>query len=260
MQRSSHAGKTPFLFSPSLHRQLNSYAIAASAAGVSLLALPQPLEAKVVYTKEHQAIGWNGIYELDLNHDGIVDFVIHEWPFNWYSFLSTASSNRLFVREALGNAVVGGAYQAAALKRGAPIGSGQQFVSYRSLGENMAVVFFSSEYGYWYVRGNWVNVTSRYLGLKFQIKGETHYGWARLNVEVGYPSMNATLTAYAYESVPDKEIIAGQKPKTTDLDSARSGTLVPQAAHTGPSAQAPAPLSLGALARGAQGRGLRRKP
>jgi len=47
------------------------YALAASAAGVSLLALAQSSEAKVAYTKVHQVIGTNGIYSLDLNHDGI---------------------------------------------------------------------------------------------------------------------------------------------------------------------------------------------
>jgi len=39
--------------SSSLEHRLNSYALAASAAGVSFLALAQPAEAKIVYTPEH---------------------------------------------------------------------------------------------------------------------------------------------------------------------------------------------------------------
>jgi len=50
--------------SRSLEHRLSAYVFAASAAGVSLLALVQPAEAKVVYTRTHKIIGWNGIYNL----------------------------------------------------------------------------------------------------------------------------------------------------------------------------------------------------
>ncbi|MBP7450205.1 MAG: T9SS type A sorting domain-containing protein [Flavobacteriales bacterium] len=47
----------------------------------------------------------------------------------------------------------------------------------------------------------------RYLGLRFDIAGETHYGWARLAV----PSPTSfTLFDYAYNSVPGEGILAGQ--------------------------------------------------
>ncbi len=36
--------------SPSVHQRLNTYAFAAGAAGVSLLALAPPAAAKIVYT------------------------------------------------------------------------------------------------------------------------------------------------------------------------------------------------------------------
>jgi hypothetical protein len=36
--------------SDSVHHQLNMYALAASAAGVSVLALAQPAECKIIYT------------------------------------------------------------------------------------------------------------------------------------------------------------------------------------------------------------------
>jgi hypothetical protein len=54
------------------------------------------------------------------------------------------------------------------------------------------------------VYGPWVNVKDRYLGLKFQIKGNTHYGWARLNVKVSKTTITATLTGYAYEDHPEQ--------------------------------------------------------
>jgi hypothetical protein len=58
----------------SLHHRLNAYALAASAAGVGVLALTPAAEARIVYTKTHKSIGVNTIFRLDLNHDGITDF------------------------------------------------------------------------------------------------------------------------------------------------------------------------------------------
>src|SRR5580658_2347475 len=64
-----------FKTSDSLNRQLNTYALVASAAGVSMLALAGASEAKVVYTKTHQVTHTGFPLYIDLNHDGIKDFV-----------------------------------------------------------------------------------------------------------------------------------------------------------------------------------------
>jgi hypothetical protein len=55
MQRSSRPRATAEL-SRSLHQQLNTYALAAGAAGVGLLALAPPAEAKIIYTPAHRVI------------------------------------------------------------------------------------------------------------------------------------------------------------------------------------------------------------
>ena len=71
-----------------------------------------------------------------------------------------------------------------------------------------------------------------YLGLKFQIKGKTHYGWARLNVEVSKTTITATLTGYAYETIPNKPILAGKtsRPEAARVEasSAALGIRAPQ--------------------------------
>jgi hypothetical protein len=79
--------------------------------------------------------------------------------------------------------------------------------------------------------------------LRFQIKGKTHYGWARLNVSVHKLSIVATLTGYAYETIPNKSIIAGRTKGPDDMEQ-------PDAALTTPT---PEPATLGALAMGARG-------
>ena len=56
--------------SASVHHQLNMYVLAASAAGVGMLALAQPAEAKIVYTPAHVILHSNSVFNLDLNHDG----------------------------------------------------------------------------------------------------------------------------------------------------------------------------------------------
>jgi len=78
------------------------------------------------------------------------------------------------------------------------------------------------------------------------IDGEVHYGWARLNAGLlqNQFGIQAVLTGYAYETVPNKPIIAGA---TRDTDAVPE---TPDAALTVPT---PAPATLGALALGAPG-------
>ena len=98
-------------------------------------------------------------------------------------------------------------------------------------------------FGAW---GNLPLIPYRYLGVKFEIDGKTHYGWARMIVKVAGVNITATLTGYAYETIPNKTIIAGKK-----SDSEESTTL----SDTPGTADAILePASLGQLAQGATGR------
>jgi hypothetical protein len=216
--------RKPFDLSESLHHRLNSYALAASAAGVGVLALVQPAEAKIVYTKTHHFIGFKGFYDLDLNHDGTTDFVLLQ---TGTVQTEGACWNTLLAKEELGNAVEGriGQYNrhfASALKRGARIGPGAHFIKDGTKGETMVATWrldYSSG-----TTGAWVNVTNRYLGLKFRIAGRTHYGWVRMTVKVNDCSINATLTGYAYETIRNKPIIAG-KTKGPDVITVQDASL-----------------------------------
>ena len=90
MKQSPRSGKTPAKLSEAAVRRLNSYALVAGAAGVGMLA--QPAEAKIVYTPAHLKIVSNptGIYNLDLNHDGVNDFAIRDMTFNTGDFIHGA--------------------------------------------------------------------------------------------------------------------------------------------------------------------------
>jgi len=262
MSKSRGHAHTPLRLSASLIEQLNLYALAASAAGVSLPALAQLAEAKIVYTKTHHVIGQNSIYPLDLNHDGTIDFLIQEWG-------RPGTSNGLWVKEAFGNAVEVPFQgrspfvpRAAALHEGALIDTHDQFISTTgAYGEVMVWAGCATSCSTY---GQWVNVKNRYLGLRFQIGGKTHYGWARMSVQLRKNfEITATLTGYAYETVPRKAIRAGQTSGQADEvgsspDSAQLGT--PDAIVAKPGARIFTPASLGQLALGASAVPLRRRP
>ena len=252
-------------FSELVHRQLNMYAIAAGAAGVSVLALGQPVEAKIVYTKANVRIGPNQHYNLDLNHDGITDFIInntHETGTYWWC----QRGNRKYKRIAASLNVtpgkdggVEGGNLADALTKGMHIGASQQFYSLLAAmaghvyGVNGACKSINDSFG------NWVNVTNRYLGLRFISHGRTRYGWARLSVRiVDGTGVVGTLTGYAYETIPNQMIKAGQTKGAADDPTSDMDFVNPDDAGLGVPPtnlipRAPQPASLGMLALGAQG-------
>jgi hypothetical protein len=204
-----HAPLAPTDFPESIHRQLNMYALAATAAGVGLLAVASPAEAKIIYTATHRVIAPNHSYNVDLNHDKITDFTIvnHVSACTDFCFFELrqypADGN-----SAVGYAVGSGQFIGLALKPGARIGPRSTFKKgTAALAVARSNVYTSNKT---VVYGPWVNVKDRYLGLKFQIEGKTHYGWARLNVKLRKTKITATLTGYAYETIPNKAIIAGK--------------------------------------------------
>jgi hypothetical protein len=240
MKRSSGPRTTANL-SKSIHPQLNMYALAASAAGIGVLALTQPTEAKIVYTPTHHVVGKNGRYKLDLNNDKMADFIL----VNTHYCNTDYCVDVLSAIPANGNAVEGARGflsipYASALKRGAPIGPEAHFS-----GKLMA----SSQSSQGSL-GRWLHVTNGYLGLKFTVNGKTHYGWARLTVQaLGSAFIKATLTGYAYETIPGKSIKAGQRKGPVD----ESPIADFSACLTSPVSDMPQPASLGILALGAQG-------
>jgi len=236
MKPSSVPPRTPSTLPGSVHHRLNMYALAASAAGVGVLALAQPVEAKIVYTPAHLVVprGWPGVTFIDLNHDGIADFKLENW---WNSDTESGPEGILSAFPAAksdGNGILGYGtagkgsliYFASALRAGAAIGPKQRF--------------YYPKWNDWMLRasvswGQWKDVTNRYLGFKFGISGKTHYGWARLNAHFNPDNykITAVVTGYAYETVPNKPIVAGKT--------------------KGPDVVAVHPASLGHLAQGSAG-------
>jgi hypothetical protein len=104
-----------------------------------------------------------------------------------------------------------------------------------------------------YCYGSWKNKKNRYLGLQFMINGEVHYGWARLSVECHDGNVGALLSGYAYETVPNEGLKAGQtkEKKEEPEDENLHGPGSP-ASPGSPVAPFSTAATLGMLARGAQ--------
>jgi hypothetical protein len=200
------ARKARDLSTPYQH-QLNAYALAAAAAGVSLLALAQKSEARIIYTATHRVIGDGDSYALDFTGDGTTDLTLeNKYRYSCGPDGSCWRFQSLIVNLAGNNQAVRNAYGAVAMKPGMPIGSKGSF------GGGPATMGILNGFSRTSTpRGSWINVNNRYLGVKFNIKGKTHYGWARLSVQVQFPlTITATLSGYAYETIPNKAIIAGK--------------------------------------------------
>ena len=214
--------------SDSVHHQLNSYALVAGAAGVGMLALAQPCQAKIVYTTAHITVPTNTLLPLDLNHDGVNDLS--------FTIGAAADSSFLLAYNLRTNGVAGEVQDyrfAAALKPGANIDGGRKFLT----GPKPDMLWGDwASSGGGGSTGRWKNADDRYLGVKFSIKGNIHYGWVRLSVS--RPSrIDAVITGYAYETIPGKAIIAGRTKGPNDgveqSDAAVPVVATPQSATLG---------------------------
>jgi len=214
MSHRSRPFRTVRNFSSALQKSLNAYTLSATAAGVALAAVA-PAAAEIVYTPTDHQIranqGGNGYY-LDLNHDGISDFLI----VNFYS--STSALLNVWVSpEQAGNEIFSnGSSYAAAIPGGVAIGSKGRFRPAQS--RNMA----NDDFPVGNCQGPWKDADNKYLGLKFKIDGEVHFGWARLSVTCFTPKAALVLiTGYAYETIAGRSIVTGQTSGTSDAEPIR---------------------------------------
>jgi hypothetical protein len=239
-----HAKRVQKLAVPTQQR-LTSYALAAAATGVSVLALTAPSEGEIVYKQTHQVIGNGDHFNLDITGAG-TNLTIDNFLHKHCTTDGCTSTQFLNAKIASGNQVVHNVYGVVAMKPGMQIGSKNVWSGGL---QNMA--FNLGGFGTSGIGGSWVNVNDRYMGLKFTINGETHYGWARLNVHSSPPfNIVATLTGYAYETTPNKALIAGKtsRPEENGLES-----------YASPMTRSKKSVSLGSLARGASGLALWRR-
>ena len=62
--------------------------------------------------------------------------------------------------------------------------------------------------------GPWINVSGNYLPLKIQVGTNFYYGWVKLSVAIGSNTVSITIMEYAYNSHPNQPILAGETSAT----------------------------------------------
>jgi hypothetical protein len=236
--------------SESVQQHFSMHALAALVGVLSVLALAQPSEARIVYTPANVQIFPNKRYKLALKNDGVTDFTISTVD----KIMFGCPGGGVGETSASGNGVEVSPESsdfALPLNKRNQIGPGQSFYGGRK--GMVAFMDYGKHCMYERAIGPWRDLSNRYLGLMFQINGKTYYGWAQVNVGVD----TAALRGYAYETIPGKSIKAGQKKETAgESVEEKFGAT---AFLTNPIPESPQPASLGMLALGAQGMPLWRR-
>jgi hypothetical protein len=172
-------------------------------------------QAKIVYTDINPYTTRTGIvesgtsqtYNLDVNNDGTTDFMIEAYTSHFY--FNTAAGVEIFSLKtgevARDNFPPDSSLLA--MNHGDTIRSNLNWVNTTSSASKFLRAYANPGNRWW---GNWTDSTDHYLGLKIKQGTNTYYGWVRLGVSVITGKSSVTIKDYAYNSIPNKPILAGQ--------------------------------------------------
>ena len=175
-------------------------------SGLSLVS-EKTADAGIVYSgpKNIEVDSTSPSYNLDVNGDSVTDYTI-----NWNLPVAGVSSDVTFSSPgisggAVNNAVVIDGSFAAALDSGMSItgastfGGGTQTLGTDNYESKSPVT-----------TGPFPNQHDKYLGLRFDIAGQWHYGWALLDVvATGGTGQTVTIKGWAYDDEAGASIVAG---------------------------------------------------
>lgn len=253
--------REPARLTGKLDANLLTYAIAATAAGVGMIALPAA-EASVVATPANISVPHGGgLIQFDINRDGQMDFGL-SWgsrgpvapghhrktcstncppPFDsQLTVVPAQAANEVWQNGSKAGFFGSSIYCAAALAPGRRVGPAAKFTP-----GNKGLFWYYANFATNQSACRWGQKGPRdsYMGVKFlDTGGNLHYGWVRVSIGGG----SVTITGYAYETTPNRGITTGV-----------THGPVPDARMMGPEDMVapgtPAPASLGMLALGAPG-------
>lgn len=191
---------------------LKQYAVAAlGVAGVSTLASAQAPATHIVYTPANIALTEpfpGTVVPIDFNHDGVADITVSLTGFyQAFSGHGGSAQASMFEQPAPGNIAIGG--------HAIPFGVAlSQAGAFRSNKFQMAFTrnfsLATSSIHQTDTQGPFANVTNKYLGVKFKIAGQFHYGWIRLSMSCSRGFCTGKVTGYAFNSIANQSITAGQ--------------------------------------------------
>ena len=203
-----------------LQKRISKYTAVAGAVVSAAGAQAQVMYTDVDPDYSHDAPNNNGfaVYPLDLNADQTVDFVIASKD---TLIGTTALRYTVAAPYGAGNAVAGetpsGYDYALALDMNSMVDATLNWIA----ATNTMAYNVNSANPY---NENWNGVTDKYLALKFDVGGNMHYGWARLDSYAIGDSI--VVKDYAYEATPDTGIMTGDMGSGASLTETEIENLV----------------------------------
>jgi len=193
-----------------LSKQLTKY----GALTAAIIGATDADGQSIIYTDITDFTGSIGdVFMIDIDNDGANDFQIrHNGGSNLFVDPLTASN------DVLGSGSNTYAYPFA-LSNGAAISSGGS----SWFNNGFSGGFQSLNYGSCSF-GEWCSVTDRFLGLRFNISGATHYGWVRMDVDANGDVW--TIKDMAYHDTADATIIAGQQTLSIDSNELQNAKII----------------------------------
>lgn len=204
-----------------LSEKLKRYSLLTGGAMATALAG----DAQIVYTDVVPDFVGSGSadYQIDLNNDGVFDFFLNEETSHDSNFFYCDSSgnmvgqfslsDKLYAYANCSNCLVGNSSKIKKLSEGDTVSElegwtgchilrSYWFYSAWNDGCDGGDPTSSSSSGF---AGNWLGAMDKYVGVRFFKDDHFYYGWVRLTVD----SFSYTVKDYAFETIPDSAITAG---------------------------------------------------
>ena len=197
---------------PLLLKKLTSY----STLAVVVLASKKNADAQTLLTQVDTTICEYGSYSLDLNNDGIIDFIINTHTSIRISYYGFGSELRgeVFVSNRDSNAIAEYKnYIASLFNSGQEIGAKDSFNTHTGFLIDKLVGYFEGHRsGYYYYFGLWDTTKhDKFLGLQLKVNSNTYYGWARLSVTADARYYCFELKDYAINTNPNESILTREE-------------------------------------------------
>lgn len=204
------------------------------SAGVNAQIVYTDVNPDVVLSCDFLTYSCTGSHSLDLNNDGVTDFVLEPLrrgvSCGAGCSLALASTDR-------DSAVIRSTSQSWIADTTGGFGLNAQIdsslnwtninhVLASSLPECQNCTFRGSTLVFPPASGPWLNISGKYLPLKIKIGSDFYYGWIRLAVIIPSPGkITMRIFSYAYNSLPNQPILAGQTITTTIDENSFSSSI-----------------------------------
>ncbi len=188
--------------------RLNSYGLAASAAGVALLACSNPAEAAPVCGSLSVTLRDTDTYAFNPAQQKIAPFNVAHTYNELSSHTQSLQARGFFIANTPGAKVIASANGLPAdLASGASIGPAGNFAKGKQYGLLFGYYYFSR------FKGNFPPNQGGYVGFQFTQSGQPHFGWLRVKLAkqngTRFFAPGLLLSEFGYESSPNTAITAG---------------------------------------------------